>query len=233
MSLLNLSRRFIGATALASLAWAAQAMPVLQTTDFIVAPANFNGFENIPNDGTFYTGGAGPYTEDGISVRQINGDPPNDIWVTIAQSVGLETEGLYAWYPNGGDNGYTSISLSTMANMDSISLIFRSYGGNVAYDLLDDGNSVLSGTLTFASFDLGRIGFSGGGFDTVLLRGGALGNGVDNGAFQALHIDSIKVNDRGQIPEPATAALVGLSLLGLAATRRRRSKESAMLRDRL
>ena len=49
---------------------------VVHTSDFIPdgSRTHFNGFEAIPNDGTFYTGGNGPYAEGGITVEQINGN---------------------------------------------------------------------------------------------------------------------------------------------------------------
>lgn len=199
----------------------AQAAPVLNTNDFIGAPTNFNGFESIPNDGTFYTGGAGPYDEGGIRVTQIN--PSSPIWVTLGSM-----EGSYSWYPNGGDFGYTDIMRTDGADITNISLIFRSYGsGNVLYDILNDGGSVLTGELAAAdgfSF-LGRIGFQGGGFDQVRLRGGELGSGFYDGAQNALQIDSIKIGLVGVIPEPETYAmlLVGLLMLGVTAARRKQN----------
>ena len=196
--------------------------PVLNSNDFISSPALFNGFENIPNDGTFFTGGAGPYSEGGISVRQINGDPGNDIWVTIAQSPSLATEGNYAWYPNGGDNGYTQITRVGGFDFSDISLIFRAFGsGNVLYDLLDDGVSVLSGEYAYQSGLLGRIGFQGGGFDEVRLRSGPLGSDLYDGSHNALDIDSIK-SDGQSVPEPASVALLGIALAGIGAVRRKK-----------
>jgi hypothetical protein len=199
----------------------AQAAPVLNTTDFVTAVTGFNGFESIPNDGTYYTGGTSPYTEGGISVTEMNGNSGNSIWVSIAQSSSYFTEGNYAWYPNGGDNGYTKIMLQSGAEISAISMLFRSYSPNVTYELLDGGVSVLTGTLLADWGVLGRIGFSGGGFDEILLRGGDLGAGIGDGALNALQIDSIKVGTSGTIPEPGTLALLGLGAMGLAASRRR------------
>lgn len=201
--------------AAAAMMGSAQAAPVLNTTNFISSPAFFNGFESIPNDGTFYTGGAGPYTEGGISVSQINGDPANDIWVNLG---GLQ--GSHSWYPNAGDHGYTRIALSGGADFADISLNFISYGPtNVLYELLDNGSVVLSGFLAGGS---GAIGFEGGGFDEVLLRGGLAGGAFHDGGFNALQIDSIKSGDATAIPEPLTLSLFGAGLAGAVAIRRRK-----------
>lgn len=96
----------------------AQALPVVQFSDFIndSLRSNFNGFENIT--GSHYDGSTA-YMEDGITVQQINGDAGNDIWVAYN---GSHQEGQRSWYPNGGDHGYTQISLSSGLNFEDVGM---------------------------------------------------------------------------------------------------------------
>lgn len=206
--------------ALAVGSWgSAYGAPILNTTDFISSPAYSNGFESIPSVGFHYIGGAGPYIEGGLAVAQINGDAGNDIWATIAQTYPFE--GRYAWYPDGGDFGYTQITRADGSDFSDISMIFRAWGfGNVLYDLLDDGISVLSGGYAYPNEALGRIGFQGGGFDEVRLRSGVLGSNFYDGGLNALGLDSIKSGTQS-VPEPASLALLGIGLAGIGAMRHR------------
>ena len=64
------------------------------------------------------------------------------------------------------------------------------------------------------------LGFSNGGFDTIRLRDTTTGAGgtVTDGSFQALTIDNIET-----IPEPSLLMLLGISVAGLLARRKRRN----------
>ena len=201
-------------------------------SDFIAdgTRTNFNGFESIPNDGTFYTGGAGPYVEDGVRVQQIAGDGGNDIWVTFT---GGAHQGSYSWYPNGGDSGYTSITMADGSDFGEIGLLAgHGWGGgnaNVSYELFDNGASVLTGW--FLVLGNSYLGFSDGTFDELRLVATAtslpLPGSIGDGTFQAFAVDSIEVRSSGGpiIPEPSTVLLLGAGLAGLGLWGRKRMKK--------
>ena len=214
----------IAAGALFSATGNVQAAVTVHTTDFIPdgSRTGFNGFESIPNDGTFYTGGAGPYTEGGISVTQINGDSGNDIWVTYRPPGG---EGAFGWYPNGGDGGYTRITLSGGGDFANVGMLVGSgYGGDAAnpgaFELWEGATLIDSGTFAHTTA-FHYLGFSGGGFDTILLRDGSSAFTFYDGTTNAITVDGIEISRA--VPEPETYAmlLAGLGLLGFAARRRK------------
>lgn len=194
---------------------------VTHTSDFIAdgSRTQFTGFESIPNDGTFFTGGSGPYTDGGIKVQQINGNSGNDIWVT---HLPVGTSGNHAWYPNGGDSGYTKITLADGSNFDNVGFGIGTGGSAslVIFELYDDNNLIAAGT---SSMGAHYLGFSGGGFDTILVRDNYSNSDavVTNGADQALTVDDIEASSRGTVPEPASLALLGLGLLSMVASRKR------------
>lgn len=200
------------------LATAAQAIAV-HKTDFIPdgKRTGFNGFESIPHDRSFYSGGAGPYAEDGIQVEQVSGDAGNDILVTI------RGEGQHGWYPSGGDRGYTRITLVGGGNFISVGMLVGSgYGTDqgirMAYQLWDNGYMVASGRMD-SQTDFKYLGFGGGGFDTILLRDSVTGLGFGRGSRNALALDAIEIS---AVPDPSSNALMALGLVAVASVARRR-----------
>ena len=200
------------------------AAPTLYTTDFIndASRDNFNGFEFIPNDGSFYTGGDGPYTEDGITVEQINGDGANSIWVNSSGTY----EGNHSWYPNAGDSGYSSITLADGSDFFDIGF-WTSTGAPppgsdfIHYDVLLDGSSVLTGSIPGNDRGVFQyLGFGGGGFDEIHIWDVTNASPGING----LTLDAIET--RGAVvPEPSTMLLLGFGLLGLASVTRKKLKK--------
>jgi hypothetical protein len=190
----------------------AQAITIY-TTDFInnAERINFNGFEGLPDTSSF----GSIYTEDGITVEQVNGEV-DDIWTTYQ---GWGAEGSRSWYPNGGDFGYTKITRQDNSDFQNIGFLFGSgFTTNspitYVYDLLQNGLSVLSGTL-FRDTSPNYLGFGDGGFDEVRLAAYP-GNNVNQtlSGFQALAIDSIELSDTPtSVPEPTT--LLGLLTIGI------------------
>jgi hypothetical protein len=180
----------------------------IYTTDFInnAERTNFNGFEGLPESSNF----SSIYTEDGITVEQINGNT-NGI-STVYQDWGAE--GLRSWYANGGDMGYTKITRQDNTDFQNIGFLFGSgYSRNspitYVYNLLQDGLSVLSGTI-FKDSSPNYLGFGNGGFDEVLLAA-YFGNNPNQTltGIQALAIDSIELSATPtSVPEPTS--LVGI-----------------------
>jgi hypothetical protein len=214
------------------LAGAAQAMPVVHTTDFIpdLARNGFNGFERASTDasGLFY-GGAYPYVEDGIEVTQVDGDPAAQIWLTCGaiRATGYcfgQTghEGKHSWFPNNGDSGYTRIARSGGGDFESVGFLVGNSWTSVAasymtYSLLNDGVVVLSGRILVPQRgpDLSYLGFGGGGFDELQLSLRPI-QGGDNG----LALDSIELAPFVPLPTPTTFLLVAVGLLLLGGLRR-------------
>jgi hypothetical protein len=183
----------------------------------------FNGFEAIPNDGLHYTGGAGPYDEGGIRVEQVNGDFGNDIWISY-----FFPEGSLGWYPDGGDFGWTRITNTDGSDFNDVGFLrgsgYGDAGTTLGYELRLNGATVLSGTTANTNNGgLGLyLGFSGGGFDEILLADAPGLSFVGDGSLNALALDAIEVRG-GVIPEPSSIALLAIGLV-IGCGYRRRSR---------
>jgi hypothetical protein len=160
---------------------------------------------------------------DGFSMQQVNGRP-NGIWTTY-NSGGGDGKG---WYPNGGDFGYTQISLQNGQTFDSASLFVGSGFGTgsffLAYELLNNSTSVASGVLSGHTIPFQWLSITGGGFDTIRLRDGYVSSiSFLDGNPNALAFDKINatVEQTAQsVPEPFT--IIGTLIGGTAALRMRK-----------
>jgi len=200
---------FVGASLL-------QAASVV-TTDSIPDEnrSNFNGFESNPCPSPS-SGNCPPiYTEDNIRVEQINGQG-DDIWLTY-----FTPEGSLGWYPNGGDNGYTSITLEDGGPILDIGFL-RGSGSNaniLLFELWNSGVMVQSGSVPHQQVTEGTyLGFLGGGFDEVRIRDGANIVSFFDQSINALAIDAIELSSGNVVITGSVAPpqpVPGLSLLGL------------------
>lgn len=189
----------------------------IHTSDFIQDDdrAYFNGFEGLPdspNTTMDYV-----YTEDNIRVEQIVNpniyDQFPQIWVA---GVPDGPEGNNAWYPNGGDYGYTMITMEDGGEFSNLGLLVGSGGGlqttHVMFELFYQGNLVSSGNVDFL-FDFQYLGFSDEIFDTLLLRDTRVDpSGVSflDSNINTLSIDNIEVSS---VPAPSALYLLGLGLM--------------------
>jgi hypothetical protein len=192
---------------------------IVHTSDFVpdASVTNFNGFEGITLvDGFHY--GSFTYTEGGITVTQVN--PSDQIWVNASF---WNHEGNYEWYPDGGDHGYTSITMADNSDFQSVEMLIGTgffTAGTTYYVLLENGVQVFSGSLGSPTQPNAlNLGFSGGGFNQILLRDSQNpGDTMYSGSSNALALDSIEV---ANAPEPASFLLAGIGVAATAMLRRR------------
>jgi hypothetical protein len=198
----------------------------LTTVDTIddAARTNFNGFEGLPSSSSY-----GPtYTEGGITVTQKNGGALGILTTFMPGGVA----GTRAWYPNGGDYGYTEITKadgSDFANIGFLRGSGNSQHNYLIYSLLNDGAVIQSGVLSVVSNVRSYVAFMGGGFDTVRVRDGSSPTAtVLDGSHNAMAIDSIELGGVATTaaPTPGVAAS-GLGLMGSLLIARRRKAATA------
>ncbi len=189
------------------------------TSDFIptLQRTHFNGFEG--------TSGITQIT-DLIKVVGVNVDDSISSW--------LVAEGSNSWYHNGGDYGYTAITMSD--NSDFVNIGMYVYNGwsdmtsvYYNYQVRNNGVVIASGSVlvsSMPSIGIGNfryLGFAAEStpFDQIYLSAtnGSAQSPV-NGSYQALCIDGVETSGTPTVPEPATFVLFGLALVNMIWIRR-------------
>lgn len=185
----------------------------LENSNFISSPTSFNGFEGI---GTEFWPANTVYSEGGINVEYVGNA---EIWTSFTPGIG--GQGQYGWYENGGGFGYTKISMADNSDFDNVQFLAGSgytagTATTIAYQLLENGVIIGSGTMADSDNPMSYIGFSGTGFNEIDIQAGtASGYSFSATNFDALAIDSIAVDQAipgGTVPEPTSLALVGAAL---------------------
>lgn len=209
---------------LAGFARSGSAAPIALFADFIPDGSRtaFADFEEAPDT----TDLAQPWIEDGLRFIAM-GAGGTDIWTTCTGVAPTcqAFEGARSWYHTGGDNGFTQITRDGGGNFESIGMLVSSGFFDlpvfINYATLQGGAVNLTGSFQLDLGGAGYLGFSGGGFDEVLLSAtmGAPGSPT-SGAFQALQIDSVETLGTA-VPEPASLLLLLGGLLGAGVNRRR------------
>jgi hypothetical protein len=202
----------------------------VETTNFISSPTYFNGFEGIgavsSSGGIIYSGA--PYSEGGITVQYV-GSVPNGIWTAYTPTIG--GQGNYGWYPNGGGNGYTEITLTGGGDFQSVQFLTGNGGAGAftQYELLNNGVVVASGYTSNPGRPMGYLGFSGGGFDEILIQSLGSSSALFNPTgFEDLAIDSIAATAATPLPAALPLFATGLGGLGLLGWRRKRKAQVAV-----
>lgn len=167
----------------------------VQYGTFISSPQHFNGFEGI--GASLFPGYT--HSEGGITATYVGAFQPSrrladpgyetdGVWASWTNQIG--GQGNYGWY--GPGTGYTSIKLTSGANMQDIQFLAGSGWGHATtylqYELLDDGALIASGAIAIVTGNwstggwargegpsssdpaMSYFGFSGGGFDEVRLQ---------------------------------------------------------------
>ena len=182
---------------------------IVQNGAFITSTTHFNGFEAAAAY-SIYPGAR--HSEGGIDVSYIGAG-------SITSSYNMA--GDRGWHPAGGGFGYTKIKMADGSDFENIQFLASAAWAYVPitinFRLMNDGLEVGVGSIAREDRTPFYVGFSGLGFDEVYLTGKITDWPT---GYDGLMLDSISVQQNA-VPEPGTAALFGIGILGALARRRK------------
>jgi hypothetical protein len=197
----------------------ASAAITVTTGSSVPSPALSNGLEGMPAT----LGYLGAYSEGGITLEYVG------VYSGIATTV-QAYQGAQSWYPTGGGRGYTRVTRTGGGDFADLSFaggsgFISEPGGNLLYQVLDDGVVIASGNAgPLALYQLGWTLFriSGGAFDEVRLQGPSA-TSFSVGQLEGGVYDAFAANIAAGVPEPTSWAMMilGFGAAGLAVRSRR------------
>jgi PEP-CTERM motif len=211
------------------LAGPASAGITVETSNFIASPTNFNGFECVGG----CTTSNGYYTEDGISVGHFQAGSFAGIYpFSDFRTPFTNGQGSNFWYAD-GQYGYESISAASDFSFSAVQfLVGGGYPSSVHnylnYELLNYGVLVDKGSMAITSLSMQYVGFSGGGFNQVLIQDSDTINSFDKDVIDGLGLDAISAITT-PVPEPSTWAMLILGFAGIGFMAYRRKSKPALM----
>jgi hypothetical protein len=211
------------------LAGPASAGIMVETRNFIASPTNFNGFECVGG----CTTSNGYYTESGIPVGHLPAGSSAGIYAySDFRSPFTNGQGNNLWY-GGGQIGYESILAASGFSFSAVQfLVGGGYPSSVHnylnYELLNEGSVVDKGSMAITSNSMQYVGFSGGGFNQVLIQDSDTINSFDKRTIDALALDAISAIT-APVPEPSTWTMMILGFCSLGFVYRRKYGRSLRL----
>ena len=203
----------LAAAALIALSAGASASVTVHTSPFISSPTYYTDFTSFGAAcGPSWCTSPSPYSDGGIdvsysSIIQLYNDFPT-------------APSGNAWYPGGGNTGYTDITLTGGGSFSAIQISVSSgwYGGgaDLIYQLLNGSTVVATGDagpLSAYGGNFDTYGFSGATFTEVRLQGPMGSPAFDVGNFEALAVGSVGIGS--SVPEPSTWAMMIAGFAGL------------------
>jgi len=208
----NLATKLFTGLLMAATAAAASATSLIVNNNPIGNPDFATSFDSLPASVSL----SASQSFDGFVIRQVNGDP-NGISSTFNPG---GTGSGRGWYPNGGDRGYTEITLQNAATISDAAIFVGSGLPNpaaIGYELLFGGVVIEAGTLSGTTREFQWLSITNVLFDTIRLRDSVSASfAFRDGGLNGLALDFISVS---AIPLPAAAWLFLTALGGMFVAR--------------